>query len=489
MKLSLFPIAAVALLGCASTSPKDSFRDVAQNVERQSGHRVMWDQGGDDDAKVKDAILKLLASEMSVDAAVQVALLNNPSLIATYEELSIAQADVVQAGLLKNPVFTASYTASERDAISPPIILGLSQDFLELLLIPARKKVAKAQREQVKHRLVAEVLDLAARTRTAFYALLGAQQNAAMRLEIVQASEAAIDLATRQYEAGNVNEFVLANEKAGFAQFQLALAQSRLLVSQARADLAKLLGVWGPAMSFRVPERLPELPEQEVWLDRLESFAIAQRADLAAATQQHATLYYAVNLAKTSRWFGVLNLGVEVARLKNGSIAVGPNASIELPLFDQRQAVIARLEAMERAAASTERAVAIDIRADVNAIRARLVAARRTVEFYRDTILPTRRNLTELAQVQYDAMLLGVYQLLQIRQQEVGAMAEYLDALRDYWTARSDLERAVGGRLPSGASAPPGAGNPASPAVNNATSAPTSMPPPAGADPHQNHQY
>ncbi|NVL67944.1 hypothetical protein, partial [Escherichia coli] len=70
------------------------------------------------------------------------------------------------------------------------------------------------------------------------------------------------------------------------------------------------------------------------------------------------------------------------------------------------------------------------------------------VEFYRDTILPTRRNLTRLAQVQYDAMLLGVYQLLQIRQQEVGAMAEYLDALRDYWTTRSDLERAVGSRLP-----------------------------------------
>ena len=106
---------------------------------------------------------------------------------------------------------------------------------------------------------------------------------------------------------------------------------------------------------------------------------------------------------------------------------------------------------MERAATSTERAIAIDIRADVNAVRARLVASRRTVEFYRDTILPTRRNLSALAQVQYDAMLVGVYQLLQIRQQEVGAMAEYLAALRDYWTARSDLERVVGGRLPNAA--------------------------------------
>ncbi len=455
MKLCLLPLAALVLGACASTSPQDPFRDVAQSVEHRSGHRVMWDQAGDDDAKVKDAIKKLLSSEMSVDAAVQVALLNNPTLIATYEELSIAQADVVQAGLLKNPVFGVGRTAWESEHIDPNLFVTVEQDLLDLLMLPARKKVAKAQLEQAKHRLLGEILELAGHTRTAYFALQAAQQTAAMHLEIVEAGEAAMDLATRQYEAGNLYEFDLANERANFSQFQLALARSRLTATQARADLAKLMGVWGPAMAFRLPQHLPELPAQEAPLEQLESLAIAQRAELAAATQQYRTLHYAVNLAKTSRWFGVLNVGAEVGRLRNGNISVGPSATIELPLFDQRQAVIARLEAMERAAASTERGVAIDIRADVNAVRARMVMARRTVEFYRDTILPTRRNLTRLAQVQYDAMLLGVYQLLQIKQQEVGAMADYLDALREYWTARSDLERTVGGRLPAGK---PGAG-------------------------------
>jgi cobalt-zinc-cadmium efflux system outer membrane protein len=450
MRRPLLFFAAIALAGCASTSPQDGFRDVAQKVERQSGHRPMWDQGGDDDAKVHDAIAKLLASELSVDSAVQIGLLNNPSLIATYEELSIGQADLVQAGLLRNPVFTARYSASERDSISsPPLIFGLTQDFLQLLLMPAKKKIARAQLEQIKLRLVAEVLDLAARTRAAFYALQAAQQTVAMRLEIVEAAEAAVDVAAHQREAGNLSDFGLANEKANLAGFQLGLAQSRLAVTQARASLARLLGVWGPAYaSFRVSDRLAELPNEEASLEHLESMAIAQRADLAAATEQHRTLYYALDLAKTSRWFGVLDLGVEVTRLKSGNVAVGPSVSIELPIFDQRQAVIARLEAMERAAASTERAVAIDVRADVNGVRDRMVAARRTVELFRDTILPTRRDLSRLAQVQYGSMLLGVYQLLQIKQQETGAMAEYLDALREYWTARSELERAVGGRLP-----------------------------------------
>ena len=44
-------------------------------------------------------------------------------------------------------------------------------------------------------------------------------------------------------------------------------------------------------------------------------------------------------------------------------------------------------------------------------------------------------------------MLLGVYQLILAKQSEFDAYREYIEALRDYWIARSDLERAVGTRL------------------------------------------
>ena len=55
-----------------------------------------------------------------------------------------------------------------------------------------------------------------------------------------------------------------------------------------------------------------------------------------------------------------------------------------------------------------------------------------------------------LSQQHYDAMLLGVYQLLMAKQSEVNAYREYIEAVRDYWMARADLERATGGRLPTG---------------------------------------
>src|SRR6185295_11383826 len=128
----------------------------------------------------------------------------------------------------------------------------------------------------------------------------------------------------------------------------------------------KLLGLWGNAAGgFRIAPKLPELPAEEVSLERLESAAIEQRADLAAAIEQARTLAYAASLARSSRWTGAISLGADVARLKNGRVVVGPNASVELPIFDQRQAVVARIDAMGRAAQLTVRAIAIDIRSDV----------------------------------------------------------------------------------------------------------------------------
>jgi cobalt-zinc-cadmium efflux system outer membrane protein len=44
-------------------------------------------------------------------------------------------------------------------------------------------------------------------------------------------------------------------------------------------------------------------------------------------------------------------------------------------------------------------------------------------------------------------MLTGVYQLLAAKQAEINAYREYIETVRDYWIARAELERAVGGRL------------------------------------------
>ena len=42
-------------------------------------------------------------------------------------------------------------------------------------------------------------------------------------------------------------------------------------------------------------------------------------------------------------------------------------------------------------------------------------------------------------------MLLGVYDLLLARSNQLDAQRDYLETMKSYWLARADLERAIGG--------------------------------------------
>jgi cobalt-zinc-cadmium efflux system outer membrane protein len=199
---------------------------------------------------------------------------------------------------------------------------------------------------------------------------------------------------------------------------------------------------------WRTLDRLPEVPASEPPLEDLEARALANRLDLAALRQEVETLSAALRLAETSRWTGVVDIGADVARLRDGSVVVGPRLSIELPVFDQRQGPIARLEAQLRASRGLLAARMVDVRSEVREARGRLLYAREAVERYRREIVPARERVVALSQEQYSAMLLGVFQLVEAKQSELGAYRAYIDSVRDYWVARAELEHAVGARVP-----------------------------------------
>jgi cobalt-zinc-cadmium efflux system outer membrane protein len=212
--------------------------------------------------------------------------------------------------------------------------------------------------------------------------------------------------------------------------------------------LARLLGLWGPDASYRIAQKLPELPAEEVGLDHLESLGVSRRLDLGAAHEEAQAVSHALAMATNYRWLGATSVGAGVERAPEGFTVAGPNVGVELPIFDQKRAVIARLEGQLRAALAREMALAVDVRSEVRSARSRLVATRVVVERYAKVVVPLRKRVVTLTLEQYDAMLAGVYQLLQAKQNEVTAYREFIEALRDYWLARADLERATGGSLP-----------------------------------------
>lgn len=450
---SLRPSFAAAVLclvgpGCASVSPAPAFRETAGLVEARTGRRIQWQRAGDGDEAVGRRVRDLLTGRLGVEDAVAVALLKNPGLRATYEDLSIAQADLVQAGLLRNPGLGGGLLVPLAGDASIGGSVSVSEDFLGVFLLAARKRIAGARLRATELRVADAVLRLAHDVEAAFYALAAAEQVTALRRTFADAADAALDLARRQRDAGNVSELDVVNQDAATAQAQADLAKSEVELVDARESLTRLLGVWGADAAYGIDDELRPPPESEAAPEGIEARAVRRRLDLAAAREDTRAAARALGLTKATRWLGDVAVGGTFERAPERYTAVGPTLDLELPLFDQKQAVVARLVAELRASEAREEALAVAVRSEVRAAQARVESMRGIVERYVRVLVPLRERALVLSQEQYNAMLVGAYQLLQAKQSEVTSRRELIEAIRDYWIARAELERAIGGFSP-----------------------------------------
>jgi len=397
--------------------------------------------------EIEQTVEELLQTNLTAQTAVSIALLNNRALQAEFEEIGITQADLAQASRLRNPIYAGFF----RLPMHGPTVLNtensVAQDFLDLLTLPARKRNAARNLEQTKLRVAHSVLRLTSEAQGGFYTLQAREQLVKRLNIIVEVNEAATDVAQRQYDAGNITELELHNLQATYAQSRLDFAQAQ---AQARADrerLNRLLGLWGKQTNWKIADELPPLPEKELPLENVEAIAVNRRFDLAAARSEVIAVASALRLKTNFRYLPGVALGVNAEHDLDHSWVVGPTLDLEVPLFDQGQPAIARLAAQYRQASRTFEALAVNIRFEVRETRDALIAARDAAEYYQKVLLPQRQRVLRETLLQYNAMQKSNYDLLVAKEREQVAERGYVEALRDYWIARAELERAVGGRL------------------------------------------
>jgi outer membrane protein, heavy metal efflux system len=436
-------LSAGALAGCAHVDPNPAFAELAKTVHLRTGKRVQWNRGSAEDAQAQSAVASLLSRPLTADSSAQVALLNNHNLQATYEELGIAQADLVEAGLLRNPVFTF-----EKRFPGQALEADLFKEFIDILLLPLRKRIAAAQFEAAKLRVGHEILTTAAEVRAAFYEHQGDQQLVDLRKTVADATERSAETALKMHEAGNLRDLDLASEQATNAQAKIELAKAQAAAVASREKLNKLIGAFGAQTNWTVAPRLPEISRNSISTSQLESRAIQQRLDLAAARQQFIAEARTRGIAAAEAILQGAEIGGHYEHEVEGGVhSTGPSVNVPIPIFNQGQPASARASAKMRQAEQRYLALAADIRSDVRAARDKMLLARRQVDYFKSTALPMRTRVTEESQLQYNAMQITPFQLLQAKQEEVKAGADSVEALRDYWVARAELEKAVGGSL------------------------------------------
>jgi cobalt-zinc-cadmium efflux system outer membrane protein len=437
----------ILVAGCATFDQRAGFSDVSAAVEARSGRKVVWNLGTELDAQVAQQVRALLQHTLTVDAAIQVALLNNRNLQALYSELGVAQADIVQAGLLRNPIFDASVFFPVAGG-QTDLDLGVAMSFLDIFYLPLRKRVATARFEETKLQVTGTVLDFAAAVQVTFFRHQANEQRLELQQAIAQGLAVSFEVTRRLHEAGNITDLDLARERALVEETKLQLRAAEVAVRQSREELNAVMGLWGQESAWHTDRRLPDVPQQPLSFEGLVTHALHQSLDLAGARQRMIVAGEQVVSNRATALLPEVELGT-VAEREEGAWEVGAKIEFPIPLFDQGQARTGRALAELRRAQQEYYALAVQLRSTVQALRERLQGAQDRALYYRDILLPLRERIVNETQLQYNAMQLGVFDLLRAREQQIQAAAAYIEALLDYWLARADLEHMLSGRLPS----------------------------------------
>jgi outer membrane protein TolC len=440
----LLPLLLVSLLpACTTFSPDGGFDPVASAVKAKTGKEIRWVRTEDERHALDERIAQLLQQAISVDDAVQIALLNNLGLQASYAELGISEADLVQAGRLPNPRF--SMLRASRDG-EYKIEQALTFNIFSLVTMPKATAIERRRFEQTQRQVSLQVLRLAHDTRKAYFTALAAAQSERYMQQVMRAAETSATLAQRMKLAGNWSTLDEAREQGFYADATVGATRARQASLQATEQLTRLMGL--EHTRFQLPERMPDLPADVAEADNLEQTAMQQRMDLQMMKLQTEALAGQLGLTKATRFINVLELGP--ARVLEGRRSDpyknGVEISLEIPLFDWGSARVARAESTYMQAVNLLAQAAVEARSQVRESYGRYRASYEIARHYRDSVVPIRQKITEENQLRYNGMLVSVFDLLADARAQIASVNSYMDALRDFWLAQSDMDMALIGK-------------------------------------------
>ncbi|MEO8058310.1 MAG: TolC family protein [Burkholderiales bacterium] len=442
-RLLLAALAATALSGCASFSTDGGFGPVEQATHDRLGKELKWARSDADKDAIDRRVAELLAKPLSAEDAVQVALLNNKGLQASFFELGISESDTVQAGRLPNPGFSFGRLKQGSEI---EIDRSIQFNLVRLLMLPLAQQIESRRFAQTRAAVTMNVLSLASETRKAYYSALAADETVRYALQVQTAAEAGAELARRQAQAGNWNKLQQAREQGFYADAALSLARAEQVQGATREHLTRLLGLWGAQAQFKLPERLPDLPKAPNDLPDVEQTAMSQRMDVQAAKLGTEQLAKNLGLTKATRFINVLEVGAVRNSYSDLPVQRGYTINLELPIFDWGTASVAKAEAIYMQSVNRAAETAINARSEVRQAYKAYRSSFEIARHFRDEIVPLKKRISEENQLRYNGMLIGVFELLADARSQIGSVQGYIDALRDFWIAQADLDMALIGK-------------------------------------------
>ena len=416
-------------------------------------------------ASARKEVARLVRASLTPESVVQVALLNNRGLQASFHDLGVSEAEFVQASLPPTPRFTyARLTGPGELDVTYAVVASL----FDLATLPARKGIAERRFRSAQYKAAEQVLRLAAETRRQYFRAIAANQSVGVLEQALASADAASTLATQLGETGALNKLEQAREHAFYAEIGAQLAKARVQQRVEREALVRQLGLWGPDLAFRLPASLPPLPRRPQDGATLEAEALRRRIDLRVGRADLATLAGQYDLGAATRYVSAFDLGFtsnpedtsKTGTAPDGTPQLtrdkvqrrGPSIDFSIPIYDFGETAVRGAREAYLAGANRLAERAVNARSEVREAYLRYRGEYDITRHYQGTVLPLNKTIFDQSLLQFSGMLVDVSQLIIDARTRILSNVQAIEAQRDFWIAATDLKASVvGGGFGSGA--------------------------------------
>ena len=331
---------AVALLGlgaCATYTQDSGLGGVNDDLRARTGEVIAR-------AELAEPALPF-EGEITATDVVKSALQYNAELQASLEELNMASAAEVQAGLLINPTFEGEFVFGDETALDFDLAFNITQ----LLTRGRRIKVAKAELEEAKLKTTEAIVRTVAEAKRAALMLWQAERAFELMQEMYTVRKAGAEIGAELKRVKNITDGQYAKLKRQAVEASLAAASAELMVYDARERLSTIAGrPLSPVASVGTSGLPPasEGMEMGTFLGAVIEKNLILEAKRAQLRAQAARL----GLAKVDVWFEHLEAAAVLER-EEGDVKEGFAIGLPVPIFDWGQVrtgkAKAALKAME----------------------------------------------------------------------------------------------------------------------------------------------
>jgi outer membrane protein, heavy metal efflux system len=443
IKIALYLL--ILLTGCHRVQIDKEFSRVQNIAQELTGCTVYWPEASDNHTK---SACNELASGISRNQAISIALANNLTLQADFESLGVAKADLEQAGLYQNPQADTFVWPPLRGKTVGAEVDATLFSIADLWQVPLRKRVEQEVLEATTFRIVEAILNTVAETREAYDKILFANALLKTTKGILKENELLQKQISYYQQFGLVTDLEkhLAQVNVGLTEQQLLDCQDQL--RQAYVALKRVLGHEPNPEPLTVTDTFEGFIFEVVPLEELQAWALMYRPEILSARATVKRYQHAVTLEK-ARVFKTVSVGATFKQEFDGSRGIGPLLGLEIPLFDTNYAQIAKAQFLVAQAKIALAAAHLKVKEEVQRAYIHLAILRDKIKTYKKNIIPPNEQAIAYAKRYHSLMQITMPVLIQTQRFLLEQRRGYLYIYHEALNAWTHLERAVGKRLPT----------------------------------------